>query len=127
MNASGPNVATSVLEDRLLGRLTRVFRAHEDLESVILFGSRAMGTASPRSDIDLATTGVVDRYALGRLKLDLEDLDIPQRCDVVAIERIRHVPLLRHIEAVGVTIYRRGRTRPRNDRRHGTDAPSSMR
>lgn len=95
------------LEDRLWSCLKSVFSAHPDVESVVLFGSRAMGTHSPRSDIDLATTGVLDRHAIGRLRLDLEDLDIPQRCDVVALESIRHEPLLRHIDAVGVTIYRR--------------------
>lgn len=92
---------------RVMRRLTSVFSTHSDLKSVILFGSRAMGSHSPRSDIDLATTGLLSRYDLGRLKLDLDGLDIPQRCDVVALEKIRHEPLLRHIEAVGVTIYRR--------------------
>ena len=94
------------VDARLLRCLTSVFSSHSDLKSVILFGSRAMGTHSPRSDIDLATTGLLSRHALGRLKLDLDELDIPQRCDVVALEKIRHEPLLRHIEAVGVTIYR---------------------
>ncbi len=99
--------AAKALERHLLGCLTAVFSGYPDLESVILFGSRATGKASPRSDIDLATSGILSRYTLGRLKLDLEDLDIPQRCDVVALEKIRHEPLLRHIEAVGMTIYRR--------------------
>ena len=101
------SVPVAALEDRLLGRLAGVFSSYPDIESVILFGSRATGKASSRSDIDLATNGILDRHTLGRLKLDLEDLDIPQRCDVVALERVRHEPLRRHIEAVGVTIYRR--------------------
>ena len=100
--------AAKTLEGHLLGCLTAVFSDYPDLESVVLFGSRATGTASPRSDIDLATSGILSRYTLGRLKLDLEDLNIPQRCDVVALEKVRHEPLRRHIEAVGVTIYRRG-------------------
>jgi len=105
VTASAP--AAKVLGNRLLGRLTSVFARHPDLESVVLFGSRATGTATPRSDVDLATRGILSRHMLGRLKLELEDLDIPQRCDVVALEKIKHEPLLRHIEAVGVTIYRR--------------------
>ena len=104
MKASVPAAA---LEDRLLGRLAGVFSRYPEIESVILFGSRATGKASARSDIDLATNGLHDRYKLGRLKLDLADLDIPQRCDVVALEKVRHEPLRRHIEAVGVMIYRR--------------------
>ena len=103
MSASPP----VFLNGDILAKLTRVFSAYPDLGSVILFGSRAMGTASSRSDIDLATTGIRDRYRLGRLILDLEDLDIPQMCDVRAFEEIRYPPLRKHVEAVGVTIYRR--------------------
>ena len=104
MTVSAP---ANVLGNRLLGRLTSVFARYPGLESVVLFGSRATGTASRRSDIDLATSGILSRHTLGRLKLDLEDLNIPQRCDVVALERVLHEPLKRHIEADGVTIYHR--------------------
>ena len=105
--------ASGVLTDDLMARLTRVFSAYAELESVTLFGSHALGTASPRSDIDLATRGIRDRHTLGRLILDLEDLDLPQDCDTKAFEEIRYRPLRRHIEAVGVTIYsRRGRHDP---------------
>lgn len=41
------------------------------------------------------------------LRKRLEDLDVPQKCDAQAFEEIRHAPLKRHIEAVGVTIYTR--------------------
>jgi predicted nucleotidyltransferase len=43
-------------EDHIQG-LTRLIAAHEGVKRVILFGSRARGTASPRSDIDLAVEG----------------------------------------------------------------------
>lgn len=107
MSTSSPRISSNILDDQLLSMLTGVFSAYPDLESVILFGSRATGSASPRSDIDLATTGIRDRYTLGRLILDLEDLDLPQKCDTKAFEAIRYVPLKRHIETMGVTIYRR--------------------
>ena len=104
--------AASVLGDDLIARLTRVFSVYPDLESVTLFGSHALGSASPRSDIDLATSGIRDRHRLGRLILDLEDLDVPQKFDTRALEDIRHPPLRRHIEADGVPIYSR---RQRNE------------
>ena len=100
--------ASGVLTEDLMARLTRVFSAYAELESVTLFGSHALGTASPRSDIDLATRGIRNRHTLGRLILDLEDLDLPQEWDTKAFEDIRYPPLRRHIEAIGVTIYRRG-------------------
>ena len=89
--------------DKLIG----VFVAYPELESVTLYGSRATGRATPRSDFDLVTLGISDRYRLGRLALDLEDLDIPQTCDIQAYESIAYAPLKRHIDAVGIVIYRR--------------------
>ena len=91
-----------------LERLRRVFADYPDLAEVRLFGSFATGRATPRSDIDLATVGISDRHRVGRLALDLEDLPIPQKCEVQAYERISYEPLRRHIDAWGVTIYRKG-------------------
>ena len=88
-------------------RMRRVFAAYPELTAVTLFGSRATGKATPRSDYDLATHGIVDDYRLGRLPLDLEDLDIPQSCDVKAYESIRYAPLRQHIDEWGMVIYRK--------------------
>ena len=86
-------------------QMNRVFAAYPELTAVTLFGSRATGRATPRSDFDLATHGIEDAYRLGRLALDLADLDIPQQCDVKAYESIRYAPLKRHIDDFGITIY----------------------
>ena len=89
--------------------LVAVFRRYPDLEQVILFGSRATGKATERSDIDLATRGIPDRHRLGRLSLDLDEAAIPQECGVQAYEQIRHAPLKTHIDRWGIPIYERGR------------------
>ena len=107
MSAPPPASPRGVLDDGLLEKLTRVFAAYPDLESVTLFGSRATGAATPRSDIDLATRGIRDRRTLGQLVLDLEDLDVPQKVEAKALEKIRSAALIRHIEGVGVMIYQR--------------------
>lgn len=73
MNA--PDLPAVVME-----KLSRVFAAYPELTRVTLFGSRATGKANARSDIDLATYGIADDGRLGRLALDLADLDIPQIC-----------------------------------------------
>ena len=65
----------------------------------------------PKNLTDLEREGLIQRFeytfelAWKTLK-DRRHADGPQ-CDVVAFEKIRHEPLARHIEAVGVTIYRR--------------------
>ena len=107
VSAEVPEVRSDHLDGNTLSRVTSVFSCYAELESVTLFGSHALGTASPRSDIDLATTGMRDRHRLGRLILDLDDLQIPKRCDVRALEEIGYAPLIRHIREAGVVIYRR--------------------
>ena len=73
---------------KTLDELTQVFAAYPELTEVVLFGSRATGAATARSDIDLATRGIADDQRLGRLALDLDDLPIPQQCDLQAWEKI---------------------------------------
>ena len=95
----------TVLPSAVLEQLRCVFVRYPGLAAVRLFGSYATGRATSRSDIDLATLGITDRYRVGRLALDLEDLPIPQKCDVQAYENINYEPLKRHIDERGVTIY----------------------
>ena len=93
------------LPPAILKQLLAVFSQYPDLTAVKLFGSYATGRATPRSDIDLATQGIQDRRRVGRLALDLEDLPIPQKCDVQAYEGITYQPLKLHIDERGITIY----------------------
>ena len=98
---------TPDLPERTMQLLTDLFSSYPELTEVKLYGSRAIGKATPRSDIDLATIGIVDVYRLGRLALDLEDMPIPQECDLTAYESIRYAPFKRHIDNFGITIYER--------------------
>lgn len=98
-------MTTLDLPDATMKSLAQVFAAYPELREVKLYGSRATGKANMRSDIDMATVGIVNHHQLGRLILDLEDLPIPQKCDVQAYESIRHTPLKRHIDTFGITIY----------------------
>ena len=96
---------TPDLPERTMRMLTDLFSSYPELKEVRLYGSRATGKATPRSDIDLATVGIEDVYRLGRLALDLEDMPIPQKCDLTAYESIRYTPFKRHIDTYGITIY----------------------
>ena len=95
-----PDIPTATLE-----RFRQLFAAYPELNKVVLYGSRATGKAKLRSDIDLATVGIIDDHRLGRLALDLEDMPIPQKCDLTAYESIRYTPFKRHIDTFGITIY----------------------
>ena len=75
---------------------------------VILYGSRAKGTHHPRSDIDLALKGAhLDRFDIGAVQMDLDDLDIPWQVDVQHYDDLRNPALREHINRVGVVILSR--------------------
>ena len=78
---------------------------HKDISGAILFGSRAKGTATAASDIDIALEGVEDDLRAEEVASDLEELPLPYRFDVKALSAISHPPLNEHIKRVGVRIY----------------------
>ena len=102
------------LVPRDLELVLSVLRQHPEIESATLFGSRAKGTHTPRSDVDLALAGSLGALGAEAIAAELEELPLPYRFDVHALAAITHAPLLEHIERVGKVIYRRDEhpTRP---------------
>lgn len=96
-----------MIRDKTLEMMRNIFAHYPQLHKVILYGSRATGRATERSDIDLVTFGIEDRYEVAKISYDLEDLPIPQICEVQPYERITHQPLKRHIDTHGIVIYSR--------------------
>ena len=82
-----------------------VFRLHPEVKTATLFGSRAKGTHSDRSDVDLVVTGEVEPLRAESIAAELDELPLPYRFEVQALEHIRHRPLLEHIKRVGILIY----------------------
>ena len=85
-----------------------VLRQHPEIESATLFGSRAKGTHTPRSDVDLALAGPLGALGAEAIAAELEELPLPYSFDVHALAAITHAPLLEHIRRVGQVIYRSG-------------------
>jgi predicted nucleotidyltransferase len=82
-----------------------VFRLHPEVISATLFGSRAKGTHSDRSDVDLAVAGDIQPLRAEAIAAELEELPLPYRFDVQSLARIQHRPLLERIQRVGILIY----------------------
>ena len=82
-----------------------VLRQHPEIASATLFGSRAKGTHTPRSDVDLALAGSLGALDAEAIAAELEELPLPYRFDVHALGAITYMPLLEHIERVGMVIY----------------------
>ena len=93
------------LSKQTVNALAQVFTRYPELTQVLLYGSRATGNSTPRSDIDLATRGILDSHRLGRLVLDLEDSNILQKCDVHAYELISNTGLKAYIDSEAISIY----------------------
>ena len=82
-----------------------IFRRHPEVTSATLFGSRATGTHSDRSDVDLVVTGQVDPLRAEAIASELDELPLPYRFEVQPLAHIHSQSLLEHIRRVGILIY----------------------
>jgi uncharacterized protein len=83
-----------------------ILRSHAGVERALLFGSRAMGTFTPESDIDICLIGLtltLTDQAL--LAARFEQLPIPQRVDVLRYHTITNDALRLHIDREGKLLY----------------------
>lgn len=85
--------------------MTAVIRRHPRVSAAILYGSRAQGTHTARSDVDLALVGAVSPLEAEALAADLDELPLPYRFDVRALDHIDHPGLRARIERVGIVIH----------------------
>ncbi len=102
-------MAQAGLSERELDLIRGVLARHPEVTGAVLFGSRAKGTASPASDIDVALEGIDDPLRAEAIASELEDLPLPYRFDVKVLSAIQHSPLREHISRVGVRIHGRAR------------------
>ena len=93
------------LQPAELDLVSSVLRQHPEVHSATLFGSRAKGSHHERSDVDLALSGELGLLGAQAIAAELEELPLPYRFDVQALEQITFAPLLEHIQRVGVVIY----------------------
>jgi len=96
---------TPSLQPDELVLMRNVFQRHSEIKTVKLFGSRAKGTHTASSDIDLALWGEVDALRAESIAAELDELPLPYRYDVKAFHLIELAPLREHIERVGITVY----------------------
>lgn len=85
--------------------LCSVFRRHPEIHAVKLFGSRAKGTHTARSDVDLALWGDLDALRTEAIAAELDELPLPYLYDALPFASIQLPSLREHIERVGVPIY----------------------
>lgn len=73
-------------------------------QRLVLFGSRARGDNTPRSDVDLAVYGMPQENRAA-FWLEAEELPTLLKLDIVYVEPDMDEAFLRNIERDGVTLY----------------------
>lgn len=89
------------LKDQQRNAILGVLNQHPKIERAILFGSRAMGTFTPTSDIDIALYGDLTLRDQARIADELDQLSIPYTVDLVRMKTVTSPELLEHIKEHG--------------------------
>jgi predicted nucleotidyltransferase len=96
------------LSDNTIDRLHEVFRRYDEVEEVIIYGSRAKGNFRNGSDIDIIVKGNrINRKIMSSIWQDIEDLNFPYKVDLSDFQVLNTPDLSDHIERVGKVIYRK--------------------
>ncbi len=95
------------LSERDIALLRATLAADPNVQRAVLYGSRAMGTYRPGSDIDLTLEGDLHLQDINRLLMQIDDLLLPYQVDLSAFQDIDNPALVDHIQRVGVEFWRR--------------------
>lgn len=87
-------------------KIRNVLSHHQEVQSAILYGSRAKGNYKRGSDIDLTLIGEkINLSKLAKISDELDDLYLPYTFDFSIYDQIENTQLLDHIKRVGTVFY----------------------
>lgn len=95
------------LGEHATGLIVEALKKVPEVEAAVLFGSRALGTYSPGSDVDIALKGRgLNQGICIRLSgLLNEELPLVWHFDVVHYDQLSNVALREHIDRVGLRLF----------------------
>jgi len=94
------------LSESVIDMLWNLLDRDEDIEKVIIYGSRAKGNFKEGSDIDLTVSGKgFNHQSLLKLLSDIDDLSLPYKFDVSIFDELTNTQLIEHITRVGQVFY----------------------
>lgn len=97
------------LSDIVVKDLCEVFKKHHNINEVVIFGSRAKGNYHDGSDIDLALKGDDVTFSqLMDLNIEIEDLELLYKVDLLSYKDKQGTPIGEHIDRVGKVFYQCG-------------------
>ena len=98
------------LLDDQLELIEKALKSHPEIETAVLFGSRAMDTFQPASDIDIALKGkkVNSKLAIRLISYFEEETNLPYFFDIISYPDLDNKNLKEEIDKQGIPIYRKG-------------------
>lgn len=88
-------------------QLLSIFQKYENIEKVIIYGSRAKGNYREGSDIDFTLIGNLNYDDILKLKHEFEESTIPYLIDISIFSDLQSESLIDHINRVGKIFYNR--------------------
>jgi len=96
------------LTDDDLIRIIEVFSKFNEIDEVIIYGSRAKGNFKPSSDIDITFVGKdLNLKIINEIAIVLDDLMLPYTFDTSIWSQISNADLIAHINRIGKTLYQK--------------------
>lgn len=94
------------LPEYAVEQIKNVFAQYPNIQSVILYGSRAIGNYRNGSDIDLTVrSNTLSHIQLANIAMQLDDLMLPYHIDLSLYHTIQNPALVAHIEQIGKLFY----------------------
>lgn len=102
------NFEKTGIAGQVIDQIISILKCNPAVEKVILFGSRAIGSYKNGSDVDLLLIGEeLELKDVLDASIQIDDLFLPYKVDLILYDRIEEPSLLEHIDRVGITLYDR--------------------
>ena len=92
-------------------KIQYILKLHQEIEKVILYGSRAKGNYKAASDIDLTLVGADLTLTIQqKIENELDDLLLPYKFDISLYQTISSPELVNHIDRIGKLFFQKENT-----------------
>lgn len=100
------------LNDETVNKICKVLANFAEIETAVLYGSRAKGNFKTGSDIDLTLFGKkLTLQLLNDVAEALDELLLPYTIDLSIFDKLNHPELCDHIQRIGVVFYQKNQVK----------------
>ncbi|MGL5712989.1 MAG: nucleotidyltransferase domain-containing protein [Paraclostridium sp.] len=95
-----------MIEEKLKIQLQNIFKKYNEIEKVLLFGSRARKDNKPNSDVDICLIGEkITHLTQAKISMDVDELNTPLSFDILNFNELTKKELINNIVNEGIVIY----------------------